>query len=153
LSFQLKQTGTPFDLDEFLRRPLFAHLATSSEFGPRESPVWFLWEDEAIWLIGNSHDRFPKRIEADPRCAIGIVDFDLRRGLLQHVGMRGTAVAVPLDDDRLYRLLRRYLGDDRSAWDQWFKEQVIDGLDLMVRFVPGTVVANDQSYFKGEQRG
>jgi hypothetical protein len=30
-----------FDLDEHLARPLYAHLAHSSENGPRESPVWF----------------------------------------------------------------------------------------------------------------
>ena len=33
-----------FELDEFFGRPLFAHLATNSEHGPRESPVWFLVE-------------------------------------------------------------------------------------------------------------
>jgi len=54
-----------FDIDDFLQRPLFAHLATASEDGPRESPVWFLWEDGAIWLIGNSRDSFQKRIQKD----------------------------------------------------------------------------------------
>ena len=28
-----------FDLDEFLARPLFAHLATASDLGPRDSPA------------------------------------------------------------------------------------------------------------------
>jgi len=59
----VRETGNHFDLDEeatrrlmddVLKRPLFAHLATASEHGPRESPVWFLWEDDAIWIIGNS---------------------------------------------------------------------------------------------------
>jgi hypothetical protein len=30
-----------FNLDEFLSRPLYAHLAHNSDQGPRESPVWF----------------------------------------------------------------------------------------------------------------
>jgi len=136
-----------FDIDDFLQRPLFAHLATASEDGPRESPVWFLWEDGAIWLIGNSRDSFPKRIQKDGRCAIGIVDFDLQRGFLQHVGFRGHATVVTLDKERLYRLLRRYLGDDETAWNPWFRANVIDGLDLMVRFEPTAIVARDQSYF------
>ena len=42
------------DVVEFLARPLIAHLATASVDGPRNSPVWFLWEDEAIWLIGKT---------------------------------------------------------------------------------------------------
>jgi len=136
-----------FDIDDFLKRPLFAHLATVSEDGPRESPVWYLWEDKAIWLVGNTRDSFPKRIKGDGRCAIGIVDFDLQRGFLQHVGFRGMATVVPLDKERLFRLLRRYLGDDEANWSPWFRANVIDELDLMVRFEPTSVVARDQSYF------
>ena len=136
-----------FDIDPFLQRPLIAHLATMSEDGARESPVWFLWEDNAIWLVGNTRDSFPKRIQADGRCAIGLVDFDLEGGLLQHVGLRGNATVVPLDQARLYRLLRRYLGDDQSSWSPWFRANIIDGLDLMVHFIPTSIVARDQSYF------
>jgi nitroimidazol reductase NimA-like FMN-containing flavoprotein (pyridoxamine 5'-phosphate oxidase superfamily) len=136
-----------FDIDEFLQRPLFAHLATTSEHGPRESPVWFLWEGGALWLIGSSRDSFPRRIQRDPRCAIGIVDFDVHRGFLCHVGMRGTAEVVPLDRRRLHRLLRRYLGRAEKNWEPTFRAQVVDRLDLMVRFSPASIVARDQSYF------
>jgi hypothetical protein len=88
----------PVDLEEFLSRLLFAHLASASEEGPRESPVWFLWEDGAVWIIGSLRDdSFPRRIEREPRCAIGIVDFDLERGLVHHVGMRGRASVEPFD--------------------------------------------------------
>jgi hypothetical protein len=52
------------DLEEFLSRLLFAHLASASEEGPRESPVWFPWEDRAVWIIGSlCGDSFPRRIE------------------------------------------------------------------------------------------
>jgi hypothetical protein len=44
-------------------------------------------------------------------------------------------------------LLARYLGDDETAWDPWFREHVVDGLDLMVRIRPVSVVARDLSYF------
>jgi hypothetical protein len=135
------------DVDAFLARPLMAHLATASPEGPRESPVWFLWEDGAVWLVGNRTDSFPRRIRDDGRCAIGVVDLDLDRGLLHHVGMRGNAVVVPLDDERLHRLLGRYLGADPTAWNPAFRRSVIDHLDLMVRFEPTSVVARDQSYF------
>lgn len=52
--------GDQIDLDEFLARPLVAHLATASPDGPRESPVWFLWEQGSIWLVGTTRDSFPK---------------------------------------------------------------------------------------------
>ncbi len=135
------------DIEEVLARPLMAHLATSSLDGPRDSPVWFLWEDGAVWLIGNHRDSFPRRVEQDGRCAMGIVDFDLSRGVLLHVGMRGLAEVVPLDSGRLYRLLSRYLGADKGRWNADFHRTVIDHLDLMVRFVPSSIVTRDQSYF------
>lgn len=94
-SMEIHRSGDPFGLDEFLERPLFAHLATGSADGPRESPVWFLRKRGAIWLIGSSNDSFPKRIVTEPRCAVGLVDFDLARGFLQHVGMRGEAHVCP----------------------------------------------------------
>jgi hypothetical protein len=136
-----------FDVDAFLQKPLFAHLATASGDGPRESPVWFLWETGALWLIGTTRDSFPKRLRVEPRCAVGIVEFDLPNGLLRHVGIRGTAAIEPLDHSRLHRLLQRYLGEDQATWNQSFRTQVIDRLNLMVRINPVSVVARDQSYF------
>jgi Pyridoxamine 5'-phosphate oxidase len=135
------------DVEEFLSRLLFAHLASASEEGPRESPVWFLWEDGAVWIIGSLRDdSFPRRIEREPRCAIGIVDFDLGRGLVHHVGMRGRASVEPFDADRASRLLRRYLGEAVEAWDRRFRETLADPDNVLIRFSPETVVARDQSY-------
>src|SRR5262249_42710037 len=80
-----------FDLDEFLSRPLYAHLAHNSDEGPRESPVWFHWDGQALWIIGGT--TFPENLKRDPRCAIGIVDWDPATGLSHHVGFRGKAEA------------------------------------------------------------
>jgi hypothetical protein len=145
---KVERSGDSFDLDEFLARPLIAHFATASADGPCESPLWFLWEEGSIWFIGTTRDSFPKRVEDEPRCAISFVDFALERGVLLHVGTRGSATVTALDDGRLHRLLRRYLGEDRARWHQAFVQAVIDKIDLTVRFVPGTVVMRDQSYFK-----
>ena len=151
----MKETGSHFDLDagaasallgEILSRPLFAHLATSSESGPRESPVWFLWEGEALWIIGNYQtDSFPKRVERDPRCAVGIVDFNPLTGLVQHVGFRGTAHLQPHDKERMVRLLGRYMGE-LAHWDSRFTEILDDAAYIFLRFEPETAVVRDQSY-------
>lgn len=153
----VQDTGSHFELDdvhsralmaELLGRPLFAHLATASEAGaPRESPVWFLWETEALWIIGNYRtDTFPSRIEREPRCAIGIVDYDRSSGLVQHVGFRGRARLEPHDEERMKRLLSRYLGNDLSQWDARFVEILGDTDFIFVRFEPETAVVRDQSY-------
>jgi hypothetical protein len=150
------QTGSRFDLTEeaahslmsdILSRPLFAHLATSSESGPRESPVWFLWEASALWIIGNYRsDSFPKRIERDPRCAIGIVDFDVSTGLVQHLGFRGRASLQPHDEERMKRLLSRYMGEKPEDWDSRFVKILGDTDYIFIRFEPDTAVVRDQSY-------
>jgi hypothetical protein len=138
------------DPDEFLSRPLFAHLATESDEGPRESPVWFLWEDGAIWIIGSRRgDSFPARIERDPRCALGVVDFKRKDGLVHHVGMRGRASVEKFDPERARRLLQRYLDGPEDSWDSRFRatlEHPQRESAVLVRFRPDTVVARDVSY-------
>lgn len=151
----VRETGSYFDLDgesareltdKLLTRPLFAHLATASEHGPRESPVWFLWEDGALWVIGNyKTDSFPRRIEREPRCAIGVVDFDSSTGFVQHVGFRGHARLEAHDAERMRRLLGRYMGEP-GQWDSRFVKILGDTDYIFIRIEPETAVVRDQSY-------
>lgn len=138
------------DLGTFLARPLFCFLATASSEGPRVSPLWYLWEDGALWIAVNPELKsYPERIENDSRTAVAIVDFDASRGLVQHVGMRGRASLEAFDAERARRLFRRYLGPE-ERWDARF-HAVFDRADRyrLVRFEPETVVARDQSYAPG----
>ncbi len=57
-----------FELDAFLARPLYAHLAHNSLAGPRDSPVWFHWDGHAFWIIGGVS--FPANLKLDSRCAL-----------------------------------------------------------------------------------
>ncbi|CAH8770417.1 pyridoxamine 5'-phosphate oxidase family protein [Paenibacillus dendritiformis] len=142
--------GRSFDLDTFLKKPLFAHLSTMSEEGPRDSPVWFHWERERIWIIGiTSTDSFPKRLQKNPKCAIGIVDFDLYRGLVLHAGFRGHAEVKSFDHEIAYRLLSRYLGPHEERWDPRFRN--LDDSNVLICFRPETVVIRDQSYVPAKE--
>jgi len=136
-----------FALEVFLSRRLFAHLSTASEYGPRESPVWFLWEGGAVWIIGG--ESFPQNLQRDPRCAIGIVDFDPACGALHHVGMRGTATVDPFHPEIARRIIQKYCGPVED-WDRRFDDIRTGQCDLpMIRFTPETVVMRDQSYTVG----
>jgi hypothetical protein len=134
-----------FELAEFLSRPLYAHLAHNSGDGPRESPVWFHWDGQAIWIIGGT--TFPANLKRDPRCALGIVDWDPPTGRSHHVGIRGRADVLPFDIAMAKVIFRRYFGPDESAWDRRFDDVFTGepGLEL-VRITPETVVVRDQSY-------
>jgi hypothetical protein len=134
-----------FGLDEFLARPLYAHLAHDSGRGPRESPVWFHWDGRALWILGGT--TFPENLRREPRCALGIVDWDPASGRSQHVGLRGRAEVLPFDPAIARAIFAKYLGPDEDRWDPRFREDVdgTTGLPL-VRFTPETVVLRDQSY-------
>lgn len=136
-------------VDVFLSRPLFAHLATSSPDGPRESPVWYLWDDGTMWIDGDrERNSFVHRVEQDERCAVGVVDAEPRRGLIQHVGIRGTASVAPFDRERAVALYSRYLGPAVDSWDPRFRSYVENPAEssVFVTVEAETVVARDQSY-------
>jgi hypothetical protein len=134
-----------FDLHEFLARPLYAHLAHASDDGPRHSPVWFHFDGTALWIIGGT--TFPANLRREPRCAIGIVDWDPASGRSHHVGMRGTAEVLPFDPAMARTIFRRYFGPCEADWDSRFDDVFTGELGLeMVRFTPHTVVVRDQSY-------
>ncbi len=142
----IRDSKRSFELDIFLMKPLFAHLSTMSDEGPRESPVWFHWEEDQLWIIGTPFDSFPGRIQKYPKCAIGIVDFDNRTGKVLHAGFRGQAVVKPFNKDIAYKLLSRYLGKNEEFWDIRFKN--LDDSNVLICFEPETVVVRDQSFLR-----
>ena len=143
--------GEPFDPEILLRRPLMASLATSCPEGPRNAPVWFVWEDGALWMPGSTGGSSVRRIEADPRCAVEIVEFDAAAGVLLHLGLRGRASVEPMDPARFRRLLARYLGPDEAAWNSWFIEEIAridDPAGRLIRLAPEGVFTDDVSFFR-----
>lgn len=133
-------------IDDVLALPLFCHLATISQEGdPRVSPLWYHWEDEALWIIADMEKTYTSRVQRHPATAVAIMDFDARDARVRHIGMRGTSTLEPLDDGLVKRKLTRYLGPDEEAWDPMFH-----GLDpdrwRFIKFEPATVVARNQSY-------
>lgn len=137
-----------FDVSIVLEKPLMAHLSTTDKGEPRDSPVWFLWEESRLWIFGTERDSFVRRLKSDNRCAVGVVDFDLEKGILKHVGMRGVTNISYVDDNRLNRFVAKYLGDVISGRNSWFIENVVNPINVMVEVIPKSVVAKNVSFFK-----
>lgn len=128
-----------------------AVLSTLSPEGPRNAPVWFIWEEGALWMLGSVSSRSVLRLEADARCAVEIVRFDNSGGVLLHLGLRGRASVEAADPARFRRLLARYLGADEAAWNPWFVEsiaEVDDPSNRWIRLVPDSTFTNNVSYFR-----
>jgi hypothetical protein len=141
----------PFDPLSVLSLPLMANLATVEADGaPRNAPLWFHWEDDALWMPGDAGGSSVRRLVHDPRCAVEIVDYDNRAGILRHVGLRGRATVEPMDTALFRRLLARYLGPE-GTWNPWFIANVarIDDPDgRLIRLVPYSIFTNDVSHFR-----
>ena len=143
------EDSLPVSLDTFLDRRLFCFLTSGTEAGPRVSPLWFLWEDGILWTIADTEGKsYPQRVADNPETAVAVVDFDPETGLVQHVGMRGTATLEPFEEHIAQAIVRKYLGEDPETWDPRFDREWDDRWRL-VRFEPDTVVARDQSYDAG----
>ena len=131
--------------------PLMANLATMSAEGPRNAPVWFVWEDNAIWMLGDEDGSSVRRLGDDPRCAVEIVHFDREDGILLHLGMRGAASIEAMHPALFERLLVNYLGPDRARWNAWFIENIAridDKSGRLIRLEPQSFFTNNVSYFQ-----
>ncbi|WP_017580305.1 pyridoxamine 5'-phosphate oxidase family protein [Nocardiopsis valliformis] len=138
------QQTPPFDVDSFLARPLVARVATTNASGsPTVRPVWFLWEEGVLWWITGEYAVMAKHLERDPRAAVVVDTCDLERMEFLQVIMRGRAEVVPFDPVLSRRKLRRYLGDDESAWHPDFQYYADDA--RLVRFTPERTVVKDLS--------
>lgn len=141
-----------FEPEVVLRLPLVANLATAAADGsPRNAPVWFHWEDGALFMLSDEHASSASRVRHDPRVAVEIVHYDNAAGILRHLGMRGRATVEPMDPQVFRRLLARYLGPDEAAWNQWFVAQIArieDPSGRLIRLSPDSIFTNDVSYFR-----
>lgn len=137
-----------FDVEKVLNKPLMAHLATNCKEGPRSSPLWFLYEEKKLWLFGTEQDSFINRLHNDPNCALSIVDFDLAKGILLHVGVRGKATQQKINSEKLHRFVGKYLGYDTDQWNKWFVDNIVKPLNVMVEIECESIVAKDVSFFK-----
>jgi len=142
---------TPFDPALVLSRPLVASLATvTASRHPRTTPVWFTWENDALWMLSDVSASSAQRIAANPAVAVDIVDHDNAAGILRHLGLRGRASLEPMDKPLFRRLLTRYLGPD-EAQNQWFIQNVAridDPGGRLIRLVPDSTFTNDVSFFR-----
>lgn len=148
--------ATKFDPQLVLAKPLMANLATVSRDGaPCNAPVWFAWEESALWMLSGVGSSSAARVAQAPQVAVEIVDYDNAAGILRHVGLRGAATVEPMDTALFRRLLRRYLGPE-EAQNQWFIDNVacIDDPDgRLIRLAPTSIFTNDVSFFRtGPQR-
>jgi PPOX class probable F420-dependent enzyme len=121
-------TPVPPEVDEFLRRPNPAVVATLRPDGsPHTVPTWYDWDGERV-LLNMDESRLRLRfMRRDPRVALTVLGDDNWYG---HVSLLGRVVELR-DDEGLAdidRLARRYTGEpfrtrDSSRVSAWMQPE------------------------------
>jgi hypothetical protein len=85
---------TTEERDAFLRTQRTCRVATVSGDGrPHVTPLWFAWDDSALWLYSITRSRRWAELLADPRVAV-VVDTGEEYGELRGVELTGTVEQV-----------------------------------------------------------
>ena len=107
----MPKTPVPAELDEFLRQPNPAVIATLRQAGsPHTAATWYLWEAGRVLVNMDPSRRRLALLRRDPRASITILGGD---GWHRHVTLEGRAVSIEPDPDLedIDRLARHYTGD------------------------------------------
>src|SRR5258707_4913678 len=85
---------TPEELDAFLTCEQTCRAASVGGDGsPHVTPLWFVWDGEALWLNSLTRSQRWTDLEPDPRVAV-VVDAGVGYGELGGVEIRGTVAPV-----------------------------------------------------------
>ena len=97
----------------YLDAPRHATLATSGADGmPHVSVIWYRLDDDAILVNSRVGRRWPRELQADPRCAVTVIHPDIDIEL--YVAIQAEAEVVATGPEALadiQALARRYGGD------------------------------------------
>lgn len=115
------------EMDSFLRQKLVARLTSIRPDGyPHTTPLWYVWDGEALWFILGAGERprqHIRNLRRNPKLCV-MIDRDVRPeqgGVFdaQGVLIRGT-VELSTDDtlqeEMARQVIRKYLGDDGEQY-------------------------------------
>jgi PPOX class probable F420-dependent enzyme len=120
----MPQPPVPADVDEFLRRPNAAVVASlRSDGAPHTVATWYDWDDDRV-LLNMDESRLRLRfMRRDPRVALTVFDGE---DWGRHVSVLGRVVSIEEDVGLrdIDRLAVRYTGDpfrtrDRRRFSAW----------------------------------
>jgi PPOX class probable F420-dependent enzyme len=134
---------TAEELDQFLRRERMCRVGTVGADGaPHVSPLWFVWDDTALWLNSIVRSQRWRNLERDPRVSVvidGGHDFGELHGaeLVGRVEVVGDVPRTDAPNDALVEP-ERLFGEKYSGG-----AFVYDGRHAWLRLVPDVVVSWD----------
>ena len=118
-TFRGKQTRA--QMEEFLRLPLLARLATAApargepgQFQPHNVPVWFEWDGASLWISAFQSTRKLKEVRANPYVSI-LIDVNEAIDGVQAVLMEGKSELIlepAVVQAKSRSIYTRYMGEE-----------------------------------------
>ncbi len=129
-------------VENFLARPLLGRLATASPDGqPHVVPVWFLWEDGAVWISSYQSTRKVIDLEKNAKCAL-VVDVETAQDGLTAVTLEGDAELLRAPQaqirPRIEAIYTKYLGEE-GLQEQDPQTWLNSPENLLIKFTPRRV--------------
>lgn len=133
------------DLQEFLTRPLVAHLAVVRANGtPQVVPMWFLYKDGVFYMSTRTYAAKLKHIQHNPRVAVVI---DVMEAPLKNksVTVDGTVEVQRTGvKDMTTAIYRKYVGEAGLA--SAAAQRNINDARVILKIVPKKVVSIDTTH-------
>ena len=131
------------EIEEFLADRLQAIFATNRAGRPPQlSPVWFIWEDGALYVSTSAHSLKARSVALDNQVSVCV---DGGPGDYRYLAMSGEAEVFPhqssLQQEMRWRIIRKYYDSDEAA--RAYHDATADEESVLIVLRPSTMVYKD----------
>lgn len=139
----LTEDVTQAAINEFLAERRHAVLATNRRKGPPQlSPVWYLWDEGALYVSTSEQSIKAQNIRSDNRISVCV---DGGWGDFRYVTLSGevslAAYGTELQQQMRWRIIRKYHDSDESA--RAYSNTTADDEPILIVLRPGKIVYED----------
>ncbi len=103
------------ELDTFLTKQRTCRVATASQDGPHLTPLWYVWDETALWLYSVVRSQRWTDISRDRRVAV-LVDAGHAYGELRGAELRGAVEIMTSAETNMKSVHERTTGTWRVSW-------------------------------------
>lgn len=110
---------------DLLESNALANIATIGPNGePQNTPVWFGWDGQHIFVSQTKGRQKYRNVQRDPRVAVSIVD---PSNPYRYLEVRGTVVRIDEDHDHAFinSMAKKYISQEEYPWHQPGDERVV----------------------------
>ncbi len=133
------------EIEEFVIAPRFGVVGTNRVNGPPQlTPVWYLYENQKVYISMFAESAKYKNLRRDPRSSICITGDspDARSVIFSGPVELILSGSEPWVGDIIWKLVRRYFGSDEEA-KMYMESESSSGEGALAVLAPNRIIAQD----------